>query len=118
MLSLFTVPKKAVTTRVIAVRMHADWCDTSRALEQVFQHLKNRFDGKEVLFVTMDYTNNTTKHQSELLAGALGIDEAIGQNVTTGQFLLLNFRSKNIFARLTANISFANMVKVVADKLK
>ena len=56
-------------------------CKVSRRLVRVpakrwgpiFTDLQNKFDGKPVLFVTLDFTNRTTHYQSELLASALGM---------------------------------------------
>lgn len=118
---LFAVPKsknrKAIITKLIAIRMHADWCESSRSMEKAYEDLKNRFDGQEVLFVTLDYTNNTTKHQAGLLANALGINESMAPYQGTGHILLMAYRGKQIFGRLTQNLNFTDMVKLISKKL-
>lgn len=120
MSTLFKVSKsrKSVITKVIALRMHADWCEASRVMENYYEDLKNRFDGQEVLFVTMDYTNSTTRHQSQLLACALGLENAIEPYYGTGHIVLLTYRGKQVFGRLTPELSFEEMTKIFIKKLK
>lgn len=118
-MALFTVsrPKRSVITRILAIRLHADWCERSRVMHQYYEDLKNRFDGQEVLFVTLDLTNNTTRHQSLLLASALGIEGILGQNSDTGQIQLATYRGKQVFAHLNPNLSFGEMESWMKKKL-
>ncbi|MDX2305258.1 MAG: hypothetical protein NW226_20780 [Microscillaceae bacterium] len=104
-------------TKITAVRMHADWCEASRAMCRYYEDLKNRFDGQEVLFVTLDYTNGTTRHQSQLLACALGLEDAIEPYYGTGHIILLTYRGKQVFGRLTPSLSFEEMAKLISKKL-
>lgn len=117
---LFTVAKtknrKTVTTKLLAVRMHADWCESSQNMSRFYEDLKNRFDGQEVLFVTLDYTNNTTKHQASLLANALDIRDAMEPYAGTGHIILMTYQSKSVFGRLSQNLSFMDMVKLIEKK--
>ena len=64
----------------------------------IFTDLQNKFDGKPVLFVTLDFTNRTTHYQSELLASALGMGEAYKANQGTGFILLIDSQTRNISA--------------------
>ncbi len=117
MSGIFTFPRKTVITRLVAVRKHADWCEQSREMNGVFHHLVNRFDGREILFLTMDFTNNTTRHQAILLASALGIVQVVEKFPNTGQILLLTFRGKQLFASLSPEQSFQEMVGKIARRL-
>ena len=56
----------------------------------VFADLRNKLDGKPVLFVELDFTNATTRHQAMLLASALGISLALKENPRTGFILLFD----------------------------
>jgi len=112
-------PQKKV--RLIAVRSHADWCEYSRSLAPVFENLKNRFDGQEVLFITLDFTNGTTKYQSELLAIALGISAITNKIRSTGSILLIELENPKPFgelSKLNLRLKFSEMVKRIADALK
>ena len=75
----------------------------------IFTDLQNKFDGKPVLFVTLDFTNRTTHYQSELLASALGMGEAYKANQGTGFILLLDSQTRNISTRLTSKQTLKEM---------
>lgn len=75
----------------------------------IFTDLQNKFDGKPILFVTLDFTNRTTHYQSELLASALGMSEAYKANQGTGFILLLNSQTRNISTRLTSKQTLKEM---------
>jgi hypothetical protein len=75
----------------------------------IFTDLRNKFDGKSVLFVTLDFTNRTTHHQAELLASALGMDDTYEENRGTGFILLLDGQKRNILARLRSNQTLKEM---------
>ena len=78
----------------------------------IFTDLQNKFDGKPVLFVTLDFTNRTTHYQSELLASALGMGEAYKANQGTGFILLLN-QTRDISARLTSKQTLNEMTAAI-----
>ena len=75
----------------------------------IFTDLQNKFDGKPVLFVTLDFTNRTTHYQSELLASALGMGETYKGNQGTGFVLLLDGQTRDISARLTSKQTMKEM---------
>jgi thiol-disulfide isomerase/thioredoxin len=68
---------------LMVVKFHADWCGSCRTLGPVLTDLTNKLDGKPVLFVKLDFTNNTSKHQTKLLASSLGIEKIVAQNNST-----------------------------------
>ncbi len=119
MITLFNKPqtRRHTATKVIAVNIYADWCSESHLLSETYEDLKNRFDGQEVLFVTLDATNSSTKHQSELLAKALGIENAIAPHQETGQMILMTYRGKQVFGMLNSTQGFDEMVKIIDKKL-
>jgi len=83
----------------------------------IFTDLQNKFDGKPVLFVTLDFTNRTTHYQSELLASALGMGEAYKANQGTGFILLLN-QTRDISARLTSKQTLNEMTAAINQQLQ
>ena len=84
----------------------------------IFTDLQNKFDGKPVLFVTLDFTNRTTRYQAELLASALGMGAAYKANPGTGFILLLDGQKRDIVARLTSKQTLKEMSTALDDALK
>jgi thiol-disulfide isomerase/thioredoxin len=131
MFSLFTTSKKEqrqpsvvkkpskprFAARLIVVKRHADWCAASKVMTPVFNDLKNRFDGREVLFVDFNYTNNTSRYQSDLLATALGVDRSVKKHAGTGFILLIDAETKQVIEKFTRRQSFEEMVNLLKDRL-
>lgn len=104
--------------KIIAVKFHADWCGFCKQMGPVFTDLQNKFDGEPVLFVTLDFTNGTTRHQAELLAAALGIGPVYQANQATGFILLLNGKTRDVITRLTSEQTFKEMSAALEEVLK
>jgi thiol-disulfide isomerase/thioredoxin len=95
---------------VVAVKFHADWCGSCRAMGPAFEDLANKHDGAPVLFVELDQTNQTRARQASLLATALGLGPAWTENRgKTGFILLLDGRTKQVLDRLTAERTLKEM---------
>ena len=88
---------------LLAVKFHADWCGSCKKMGTVFEDLRNKYDGRPVLFVTLDLTNGTTRSQAQYMAAALGFGEVFAQNAGTGFILLLDGDSRKQVAKLTAD---------------
>ncbi|MCH7658454.1 MAG: hypothetical protein IIB05_09075 [Bacteroidetes bacterium] len=99
--------------KLIALKFHADWCGSCKAMGPVFEDLSNKLDGKPVLFYKLDFTNNTTKHQSVMMASALGLDEALKENQGTGFILLIDPKSKKVLQKFTKD----DGLKSIAGKI-
>ena len=107
----------AESPKLIVAKFHADWCASCKAMGEVEKDLENKFDGKSVLFVTFDRTNNSSSHQSELLASGLGLAEVYKANQGTGFLLVLDADSKESKARLTRNHDFKEMTEAIEEAL-
>ena len=103
--------------RLIAVKFHGDWCGSCKKMGPVFSDLQNKLDGSPVLFVELDLTNNTTKHQAQMMAAALGLTKTYLENPGTGFILLIDAASKKVTARLTADMTFKEMSAVIQDRI-
>ena len=86
---------------LLIVKFHADWCGSCKAIGPALEDLANKLDGKAILFVELDFTNNSTKHQSNMLASALGIEEVVSTNNGTGFILVIDSKTKEVEAKLT-----------------
>lgn len=94
--------KSAAMPKVLAVKFHADWCGSCKAMGPIFEDLTNKFDSKPILFVTLDQTTTTKKRQSEYLAAALGIGESWPEyGGKTGFILLFDAHHKQVLGKLT-----------------
>jgi len=102
---------------LIVVKFHADWCGSCRALGPALTDLSNKLDGQSVLFTELNFTNNTTKHQANLLAGAMGIDNIVAENNGTGFILVIDGDTKEVKSKLTKDMSVKEMSKNIASFL-
>lgn len=99
---------------VIAVKFHADWCGSCKAMGSAFSDLGDKFDSEPVLFVTFDLTNDLTTRRARLLAQALRLDKVWTQNAPkTGFVLLVDAGRMEILDKLTKDDDF----KMMGEKL-
>lgn len=103
---------------VVAVKFHADWCGSCKRMGPVFEDLRNKYDGESVLFVELDLTNGTTKSQAEFMASALGFGDVYAQNQGTGFILLLDGKTRQQLAKLTADQNIKAMGAEIVKQLE
>ncbi|MEM6261221.1 MAG: thioredoxin domain-containing protein [Bacteroidota bacterium] len=103
---------------VYVVKFHADWCGSCRALGPVLEDLTNKLDGKPVLFVELDFTNQTTRHQANLLASGLGIGKHVAESgYSTGYILVIDPDTKEVKKKLTKDLSMKQMAAAIQTYL-
>lgn len=104
-------PKKP---KLIVVKFHADWCGSCQRMGPVMRHLRNKLDGRSVLFVTLNLTNRTTRHQSRFLAASLGLSKVWKKyGHKTGFALVLRVRDRKVLRRLASRMSLKQMGKAL-----
>lgn len=103
---------------ILAVKFHADWCGSCKRMGPVFEDLRNKYDGKPILFVELDLTNGTTRSQAEYLASALGFGDVYAQNQGTGFILLLDGKSRKQLAKLTSDQDIKAMGAKIVEQLE
>jgi len=94
--------KEIEAPKLIVVKFHADWCRICHAMGPVFEDLQNKMDGKNILFIKLDFTNNQTKHQANMLGATLGISSVLKANYRrTGFILIIDPKTKKVLQKLT-----------------
>jgi thiol-disulfide isomerase/thioredoxin len=94
--------EKVASPEVIALKFHADWCGSCRAMGPVFTDLGNKFDTKPVLFLELDHTSEPSRRQAEYLAAVLGLQEVWKKDGgSTGFILLIDADTHEVLAKLT-----------------
>lgn len=109
-----TIAKPAV----YGVLFYADWCGSCKALDPKVTQAREeaKLDTQDVLFVTLDLTNDTTKHQAAMMAATLGISDVYESNAgKTGFMLLLNAESGEKVAQLTNKMEAADIATRIQE---
>jgi len=112
--------KAAMSPKVIALIYHADWCGSCKVLGPNVKEARAEagLDGKEVVFVKMDFTDETTIAQSEMLARALGLGAAFeANNNKTGYMALFDAQSYEELGRIDKTMNSAAIATMINSKL-
>ncbi len=87
---------------IIAVKFHADWCGSCKAMGPVFEELQDKFDTQPVLYVVLDHTQEFDRQQSQFLATSLGLDKIWAKyGNKTGFILLVDGKTQEVVMTLT-----------------
>lgn len=92
---------------VYGVLFYADWCGSCKALDPKITQARQdaKLDTMDILFVTLDLTDDVTKHQASLMAATLGISDVYEGNAgKTGFMLLLNAENGEKLSQLTNSL--------------
>lgn len=107
--------------KLMAVYFYADWCPNCKALSATVAQARadGGLDTKDVLFVTIDFTDKAKTHQSILHAQALGIGDYLkAQGSATGYIALLDVRSIKEITRFDRSSDSAGMLAAITQNLK
>ncbi|HEY5552644.1 MAG TPA: thioredoxin domain-containing protein [Opitutaceae bacterium] len=114
-----TASAEAAKPKVVGLLFYADWCSSCKVLEPKLDAIKKDFAGQPVLFTRVDFTDDFTKEQSDLLASYMGIDDAyVEQGRKTGFMLLIDTESKQVLGRLVKTQSEAELKAGIEAALK
>ncbi len=105
--------------KVIAVQIYAHWCEPCLEMEEAVTYLADRFDGEPVLGIVFDVTDLSTRHHSQLLAGALELDDLYREKRgVLGEIWLVDAKSKELIETLTGADDFETMTAKVRSALE
>ena len=109
----------AAKPKVVGVLFHADWCNSCKTLEPKLNAIKKDFAGQPVLFTRVDFTDDFTKEQSDLLASYLNLGPAYAeQGRKTGYMLLFDAESKQVLGKLMKTQSEAELKSEIEKALR
>lgn len=104
---------------IIAVKFHADWCGSCKAMGPVFEELQAKYDQQPVLFVVFDQTREFNRRQSQYLADALDLEDVWDEHGgKTGFVLLIDAETKKVIERLGYEQSLKEMGASLMDAAK
>jgi len=107
--------KSSSQPQTYAVLFYADWCGSCKTLDPKVKEARKSLSDSPVLFLTFDLTDDGTKHQSAMLAEAIGLDSLYAENGgKTGYLAIVDAASGKVLGKLTKGDS----VEVIAAKLR
>jgi len=122
-LTLFAPLANAIEQKpeVLGVLFYADWCGSCKVLDPIIKKARGKanLDNDAILFVRLDLTDATQRHQSALMAHTLGLSDFYNKNGgATGFMLLVNAETKEVITRLTKNMNATEITKQVRNALE
>jgi hypothetical protein len=98
---------------------YADWDPVCLRVDTGMERLANKYDGRPVLGILLDVSNQTNRHHAELLASALGLDEAWNANGDkTGIAYIVDSQTGEILDTLTDEDDMVSSAAKVDAALK
>lgn len=109
---------KVETPKILAVEFYADWCAVCKVLMPRMAEAKNDLQGKSVLFVRFDMTNDFTKEQASYLAGFSGLQDVYRRGRgKTGMVALVDAKTKNVLGVISQKKSLDEIKAMFSDAI-
>ena len=106
---------------VYGVFFYAEWCGSCKTLEPKVAQAREEaeLDNQDILFITLDLTDDATKHQASMMAATLGINHVYENNAgKTGFMLLLNAENGEKLAQLTKKMEPDDIATRIQEAVK
>lgn len=106
--------------KVIAVKFHADWCGSCKAMGPVFEEMQDKYDQQPVLYVRLDLTREAGRRQAQYMVHALGMGDNIWSEYgrKTGFILLVNAETREVIKKLTPDQNLKAMGASLQEAVK
>lgn len=111
----------AAKPAVYGVLLYADWCGSCKALDPKIAQAREgaKLDTQDVLFITLDLTDDVAKHQSAMMAASLGISDAYEKNAgKTGLMILIDANTGEKLAQVTNKSKPTEIAAKVQESIK
>lgn len=112
--------KTARSPKLIAFKLFADWCPSSKAMGTVFEDLAKRYDAEPVLFCTLDFSEQRGRAQAEYLVASVGLARQwteFGEGKTTGRVLLVDPGTRKVLASIAHDAGWDHARQALDDAL-
>lgn len=119
--STFSIAGEAKKPEVFGVLFYADWCGSCKILDPKLTEVKARhaLEDKSVLFLKLDFTDETTTSQAELLVNAIGMNEVYAEyGDKTGFMLLIDADTKKVISRVSKRMKNSEIAGRIQHALK
>lgn len=100
---------------LVVVRVHADWCRRSEALEPFYSELGEKYRNQAVLFVSLDVTDKKQRREAIELASELGIELVTEKPFEPGVIKLVD-RERNEILAVVSDSDEVDLVERVLVK--
>ncbi len=114
----FTGKAQDNDAKLIAVRFHADWCRTCKAMAPAFDNLESVMDNSSIRFVKLDFTDKQTEVRTQKTIDELGLDTVVRNYTGTGFILIVDNETKKVREILNKKHSREQMEGIVGRLLK
>ena len=105
------------TPNLVAVQIHADWCNRSPAVAPIFAELLTQYGNEPVLFVSLDITDDIKLGQARLLVKSLGISPVFDAPFESGMIKLIDRENEAVLASITGREQSAEFEVRLAEFL-
>ncbi|MCK4412553.1 MAG: hypothetical protein KAY32_03310 [Candidatus Eisenbacteria sp.] len=106
-----------VTPRLVAVKIHADWCARTPEVAPIFDDMTTKYGNQPILFVTLDITDDTGRRQARYLTENLGISSVYDDPFESGMVKLIDRQDGQVLAVLTGEEQRPRMEGALAQAL-
>ncbi len=105
-------------TKIIALRLYADWCGKCRALDPKVNEIKTSFNASEVLFTRFDFTDEFNTAQTKVLANRMNLSQIFDKYAgSTGTMLLIDAKSGEVLHEITHESSEEEIVAAIKSHI-
>ena len=105
------------TSKIAAIKFHADYCGACKKLEPKISELKTTFKDQGVVFVQFDFTDDASKKKTKELAASEGLESVLNSNKGTGYIVLYDLKNKKVVGKLKNSQDVAEMEQTIKTYL-